>query len=88
MKVYNLNIETLKQISNPTTSQKQPNTFQKAKNYPKIDCIKNASCRNAQEMKVDSLYEEIQNRILILLRTKNSPYTAPKALNNPKMGYH
>ena len=55
MKVFNLNIETLKQISDPTAFQKQPNTFQKAKNYPKIDRIKNASCRNAQKMKVECL---------------------------------
>ena len=78
MKVYNLNIETLKQISNPTTSQKQPNTFQKAKNYPKIDCIKNGSCRNAQEIKVDSLYEDIQKQY------SDHPQNQKQSLYSPK----
>ena len=80
MKVFNLNIETLKQISDPTTSQKQPNTFQKAKNYPKIDCIKNASCRNAQEMKVDSLYEEIQKQYSDPTQNQKQSIYSPKGL--------
>ena len=54
MKVFNLNTETLKQISDLTTPPKI------AQYSPKLTGTKNASWRNAQKMKVDSLYEETQ----------------------------
>ena len=37
IKVFNLNIETLKQISDPTGPPKKPNTALKAQNNLKID---------------------------------------------------
>ena len=73
MRVFYLNIETLKQISDPTAP---PKMAQYSPKGPKMIGTKNASWRNTQKMKVDSLYEKSQKLCSDPTQTTNSPYTA------------
>ena len=82
MKVFNLNIETLKQISSDHILKNSPIQPKKPKITLKLIGTKNASWRNTQKMKFDSLYEESPKECSDPTQTTNSPYTA---LNDPKI---
>ena len=77
MRVFYLNIETLKQISDPTALPKMAQYSPKGK---KLIGRKNASWRNTMRRP--------KNSLLTLPRPQIAHIQRQNALNDPKIGYH